>query len=326
MRPRPRPRPCARAHTLAAARLDRLVCLPTRCVRPFRTLHPHTHRYGFSGSFARYLGAFVGGIRMKEGDKNTVTVTSDQWLVWQFEGECTLESYLTPPNDSNFPYNIEYAVLKKYNEDMEDSKRQTLIIKNILWPILAALRDMHRVGIVHRDIKPANLLINEDSGTPVKLIDLGAAVDLRTGVNFNPETGLLDPKYAPPEQLVVPQEVPRAPPRFVALVGSPALWQLTSPDRFDTYSVGVLLLQLSVPQLRSGKQLDNLKSQLRACGEDLKTWREEYGDAYDLSLLDRKGGQAWDLATQLVRPRNQLQRGRLSARQAMGHRYFWPEL
>ena len=155
---------------------------------------------------------------------------------------------------------------------------------------------------------------------------LGAAVDLRTGVNFNPETGLLDPKYAPPEQLVVPQEVPRAPPRFVALVGSPALWQLTSPDRFDTYSVGVLLLQLSVPQLRSGKQLDNLKSQLRACGEDLKTWREEYGDAYDLSLLDRKGGQAWDLATQLVRPRNQLQRGRLSARQAMGHRYFWPEL
>jgi len=32
--------------------------------------------------------------------------------------------------------------------------------------------------------------------------------------------------------------------RFVALLGSPALWQLTSPDRFDTYSVGVLLLQV----------------------------------------------------------------------------------
>ena len=87
--------------------------------------------------------------------------------------------------------------------------------------------------------------VAEDSKPAVKLIDLGAAVDLRTGVNFNPETGLLDPKststppatpthspslpapsphcaapapvtrltragrgrYAPPEQLVVPQEV-----------------------------------------------------------------------------------------------------------------------
>eukprot|EP00277_Geminigera_cryophila_P033450 CAMPEP_0173131598 /NCGR_PEP_ID=MMETSP1102-20130122/60728_1 /TAXON_ID=49646 /ORGANISM="Geminigera sp., Strain Caron Lab Isolate" /LENGTH=584 /DNA_ID=CAMNT_0014042929 /DNA_START=318 /DNA_END=2072 /DNA_ORIENTATION=- len=283
-------------------------------------------RYGFSGSFASYLGAFVGGIRMKEGDKNTVTVTSDQWLVWKFEGECTLESYLAVPNDVNFPYNIEYAVLKKTNDHLEDGRRQALIIKNIIWPILAALRDLHRVGIVHRDIKPANLLVNENTGVPIKLIDLGAAVDLRTGVNFNPETGLLDPKYAPPEQLVVPQEVPRAPPRFVALLGSPALWQLTSPDRFDTYSVGVLLLQLSVPEMRSGRQLDNFKSQLRSCGESLTRWREEYGDQYDLSLLDRKGGLAWNLAQQLVRPRNLLQRGRWSARQAMGHRYFWPEL
>jgi serine/threonine protein kinase len=283
-------------------------------------------RYGFSGSFASYLGAFVGAIRMKEGDKDTVTVTSDQWLVWKFEGEYTLESYLAPPNDANFPYNIEYAVLKKTNDNMEDGRRQTTIIKSILWPILAALRDMHRVGIVHRDIKPANLLVNENAGTPIKLIDLGAAVDLRTGVNFNPETGLLDPKYAPPEQLVVPQEVPRAPPRFVALLGSPALWQLTSPDRFDTYSVGVLLMQLSVPEMRSGKQLDNFKSQLRSCGENLQRWREDFGDNYDLSLLDRNKGHAWDLAQQLIRPRNLFQRGRLSARQAMGHRYFWPEL
>jgi len=285
-------------------------------------------RYGFSGSFASYLGAFVGAIRMKEGDKNTVTVTSDQWLVWKFEGECTLDSYLVAPNDKDFPYNIEYAVLKKTHDNMEDGKRQTLIIKNILWPVLAALRDMHRVGIVHRDIKPANLLVNEkdEKNKPIKLIDLGAAVDLRTGVNFNPETGLLDPKYAPPEQLVVPQEVPRAPPRFVALLGSPALWQLTSPDRFDTYSVGVLLVQMSVPQMRSGKALDNFKAQLRSCGEDLIRWREEYGDQYDLSLLDRNKAQAWDLATKLIRPRNLFQRGRLSARQAMNHRYFWPEL
>jgi hypothetical protein len=122
--------------------------LETRNLKPeSRNPKPET-----PGSFATYLGAFVGGIRMKEGDKNTVTVTSDQWLVWKYEGDCTLESYLAPPNDRDFPYNIEYAVLKKYNDNMEDGKRQTLIIKNIIWPILAALRDMHRVGIVHRSL------------------------------------------------------------------------------------------------------------------------------------------------------------------------------
>ena len=29
----------------------------------------------------------------------------------------------------------------------------------------------------------------------VKLIDFGAAVDMCTGINFNPQTGMLDPRY-----------------------------------------------------------------------------------------------------------------------------------
>lgn len=220
-------------------------------------------RYGFSGSFASYLGGFVGGIRMKEeieakaGDdpdapverKETVTLSAGQWLVWDFQGDKTLEDYL----DITFPYNMEVPLFGKSNQGMSKGRRETEVIKNILYSLLAALKDLHRVGIIHRDVKPANLIVAEGSKPVIKCIDLGAAVDLRTGVNFNPETGLLDPKYAPPEQLVVPQEVPRAPPRFVALLGAPALWQLTSPDRFDTYSVGVMLLQLSVPELRPNK-------------------------------------------------------------------------
>ncbi|EKX39824.1 hypothetical protein GUITHDRAFT_154306 [Guillardia theta CCMP2712] len=184
---------------------------------------------------------------------------------------------------------------------MDAGKRETMIIKGILRPILAALRDMHRVGIVHRDIKPANLIVTYEGTPPVKLIDLGAA-------------------------LVVPQEVPRAPPRFVALLLSPALWQLTSPDRFDTYSAGIMLMQMSIPELRTGKALDTFKSQLYNTGEDLIRWKEEFGSQYDLSLLERNGGAGWDLATKLVRPRNFFQRGRFSAREAMGHRYFWPEI
>mmetsp|Transcript_27018 Transcript_27018/g.66635 ORF Transcript_27018/g.66635 Transcript_27018/m.66635 type:complete len:288 (+) Transcript_27018:42-905(+) len=282
----------------------------------------HERRYGFSGSFASYLGAFVGGIRMKEEEQETVTLQAGQWLVWKYEGERTVDDYIA---EEEFPYNMEEVVLKKKNLDMEYGKRETLVIKNVLWAVLAALRDLHRVGIVHRDVKPANLLVADEGKPAVKVIDLGAAVDLRTGVNFNPETGLLDPKYAPPEQLVVPQEVPRAPPRFVALLGAPALWQLTSPDRFDTYSVGVMLLQMSVPELRPNKSLDKFKNQLQASGEDLARWRRDYGKNYDWTLLDRNGGLGWDLAQKLVRPRNIFQRGRLSASQAMGHRYFWPE-
>mmetsp|Transcript_22792 Transcript_22792/g.74424 ORF Transcript_22792/g.74424 Transcript_22792/m.74424 type:complete len:625 (-) Transcript_22792:280-2154(-) len=280
-------------------------------------------RYGFSGSFASYLGAFVGGVRMKEEGQSTLTISSDQWLVLKLEGRNTLDFYL---NEEDFPYNLEEAILGKEYPNMDAGKRETMIIKGILRPILAALRDMHRVGIVHRDIKPANLIVTYEGTPPVKLIDLGAAVDLRTGVNFNPETGLLDPKYAPPEQLVVPQEVPRAPPRFVALLLSPALWQLTSPDRFDTYSAGIMLMQMSIPELRTGKALDTFKSQLYNTGEDLIRWKEEFGSQYDLSLLERNGGAGWDLATKLVRPRNFFQRGRFSAREAMGHRYFWPEI
>lgn len=281
-------------------------------------------RYGFSGSFASYLGAFVGSIRMKDEDKQTLTLSAGQWLVWRYQGEMTVESYI---NDANFPYCMEPVLFRKSHDDMEDSMRQVVVVKEVIWQVLAALRDMHRVGIVHRDIKPANILVAETlkASPVVKLIDLGAAVDLRTGVNFNPETGLLDPKYAPPEQLVVPQEVPRTPARFIALLFSPALWQLTAPDRFDTYSVGVMLMQMSIPELRPGKQLDLLKSQLQVVGEDLQAWRDEYGDQYTFTLLDRRQGLGWDLVKKLVRPRNLLQRGRLSAAEAMSHPFFWPE-
>jgi hypothetical protein len=39
----------------------------------------------------------------------------------------------------------------------------------------------------------------------IKIIDFGAACDLATGINFNPLYGMLDPRYSPPEELVMPQ-------------------------------------------------------------------------------------------------------------------------
>lgn len=77
------------------------------------------------------------------------------------------------------------------------------VIKAVLRQIAVGLKRLHSLGIVHRDIKPENLLITVDGS--IKIIDFGASVDMCTGVNFNPLYGMLDPRYSPPEELVMPQ-------------------------------------------------------------------------------------------------------------------------
>ena len=60
---------------------------------------------------------------------------------------------------------------------------------------------------MHRDIKPQNVILSEMHGC-CKLIDLGAAADLRIGINYIPDEFLLDPRYAPPQQYIMsPQTV-----------------------------------------------------------------------------------------------------------------------
>lgn len=45
----------------------------------------------------------------------------------------------------------------------------------------------------------------------------------------------------------------------------------------------------------------------------------------DFTLLDRNNGAGWDLVKRLVCERNGINRGRLSPKQALRHRYFFPE-
>lgn len=260
---------------------------------------------------AEFLGSFV-------ADKtNSEFTKGGKCLVWKFEGDRDLADYL---KDRSFPLNLESVMFGRGLEGLEPLERNALIIKQIMRQIITSLKKIHDTGIVHRDVKPANLVVTKRG--QIKLIDFGAATDLRIGKNYVPDRGLLDPDYCPPELYVMPEETPKPPPEPIAAFFSPILWQLNSPDLFDMYSAGIVLLQMAIPTLRSTAGLKNFNMEIKALGYDLKSWRGKTRMRPDLRVLDLDKGRGWDLATKLISERGSLRRGRLSASAALRHPYF----
>lgn len=90
----------------------------------------------------------------------------------------------------------------------------------------------------------------------------------------------------------------------LALAMSPVLWTQHRPDCFDTYSAGVVLLQMALPPLRTTTALRNFRTTLARAGHDLQEWRVSSAlRARDTQLLDANDGEGWDLAAALLRPR-----------------------
>ncbi|XP_058775451.1 serine/threonine-protein kinase STN7, chloroplastic [Vicia villosa] len=247
--------------------------------------------------------------------------TPEYWLIWQFEGESTLADLL---QSRDFPYNVETLILGEVQDLPKGLERENRIIQTIIGQLLFALDGLHSTGIVHRDIKPQNIIFSEGSRT-FKIIDLGAATDLRVGINYIPKEFLLDPRYAAPEQYIMSTQTPSAPSAPVATALSPVLWQLNLPDRFDIYSTGLIFLQMAFPGLRTDNSLIQFNRQLKRCDYDLVAWRKTVEPRCGaelrrgFELLDLDGGIGWELLTSMVRYKA---RQRLSAKAALAHPYF----
>lgn len=167
----------------------------------------------------------------------------------------------TPPptSSSPLPSPLQNLAEALFGSDLAYSfaEPELPVAQLVLEQVLKSLLSLHSSGIVHRDVKPLNLVLSEREKA-FKLIDLGACADLRTGKNFVPDETILDPKYSPPEEFIMPIDAApdlakvSAP---VALALGAASWARYQPDRFDTYSAGVLFMQMAIPTLRSDKGL-----------------------------------------------------------------------
>lgn len=135
-------------------------------------------------------------------------------------------------SDRGFPSNLERLMFGRVLQGLSTLERDALVVKQVMRQLITSLKRIHATGIVHRDIKPSNLVVTRRG--QVKLIDFGAATDLRIGKNYVPDRALLDPDYCPPELYVLPEETPEPPPEPIAAILSPILWQVDTSPRVQT--------------------------------------------------------------------------------------------
>lgn len=146
---------------------------------------------------ARFITGFPDSVNPKPGDP--------LWLMWEYEGDSTLAELM---KSRNFPENMEEILFNKPLKLSPGPNRRAVAIRVAMLHLLESLKVCHGNGLVHRDVKPQNFILAKQERR-FKLIDFGAAADLRVGINYVPNQYLLDPRYAPPEQYIMSAQTPR---------------------------------------------------------------------------------------------------------------------
>ncbi|MBV9301589.1 MAG: protein kinase [Acidobacteriaceae bacterium] len=91
---------------------------------------------------------------------------------------------------------LDGITLERYVRGQPDARMSFEHTLRILVPVMDALREVHREGLVHRDVSPDNIILTKSA--PVKLIDFGAAK--QAAQTYKTQQLILKPGYTPEEQ------------------------------------------------------------------------------------------------------------------------------
>jgi serine/threonine-protein kinase len=114
-------------------------------------------------------------------------------------------------------------------------------VLRILRQLALALDHLHAQGILHRDLKPANVVIAEQAGDALKLLDLGIAVHEGSAEAQLPQAVFGTPAYMAPEQ-AAKQRCTRATDLYA--LGALALELLTGRPPYEPVAPHTLLQAL----------------------------------------------------------------------------------
>ena len=256
------------------------------------------------GTCASFLGCCEIDSR-SEGQIYNGTLSAGLWLMWRFQGLQTLGSLYA--DDQTLFTGLSRTVC------LSPSAEKIDIVKDFIRNLTSKLAKLHSIGIVHRDIKPENILLTDDG--PI-FIDLGASAScLKTSINYFSGAGPADPLFsAQCENYLIPEGAP------VPLEGNMSLlWDKYTPDRFDVFSVGIIVLQLLSKALRDKENLKVFLLELERCKLDLSACREACQCTSDeLALLSADRNAGWELVDSLLCPREM----RMSVVDVVAHRFL----